>query len=57
MSWGVVVVAAGRGSRMGTEISKQFLLLDHKPIFIHTLKLFKSMEELRNYRAGNRRGM
>ncbi|MHA7967179.1 2-C-methyl-D-erythritol 4-phosphate cytidylyltransferase [Paenibacillus sp. CAU 1782] len=42
--WGVVIVAAGRGSRMGTEESKQYLLLDGKPILVHTLELFQRMD-------------
>lgn len=37
---GVIVVAAGRGTRMGTTESKQYLMLDGKPIFIHTLEAF-----------------
>ncbi|MGG3455810.1 2-C-methyl-D-erythritol 4-phosphate cytidylyltransferase [Paenibacillus rhizolycopersici] len=37
---GVIVVAAGRGTRMGTVESKQYLMLDGKPIFIHTLEVF-----------------
>ncbi|MDO7908375.1 2-C-methyl-D-erythritol 4-phosphate cytidylyltransferase [Paenibacillus sp. JX-17] len=43
---GVVVVAAGRGSRMGTPESKQFLLLQDKPVFIHTLETFAAMPEV-----------
>ncbi|MGM1023377.1 MAG: 2-C-methyl-D-erythritol 4-phosphate cytidylyltransferase [Bacillota bacterium] len=43
---GVVIVAAGRGSRMGTPESKQFLLLRDKPIFIHTLEIFAAMPEV-----------
>ena len=33
-----VVVAGGTGSRMGTEIKKQFLVLENEPILIHTIK-------------------
>ncbi|BBH23972.1 2-C-methyl-D-erythritol 4-phosphate cytidylyltransferase [Paenibacillus baekrokdamisoli] len=44
--WGVVVVAAGRGMRMGTKESKQYLLLQDKPILVHTLELFEGMEEV-----------
>ncbi|BCG61223.1 bifunctional enzyme IspD/IspF [Paenibacillus sp. URB8-2] len=40
-SVGVVVVAAGRGTRMGTEESKQYLLLQGKPIVVHTLEVFQ----------------
>ncbi|WP_425436510.1 2-C-methyl-D-erythritol 4-phosphate cytidylyltransferase [Paenibacillus herberti] len=44
--WGAVIVAAGRGTRMGTAESKQFLELRGKPVLIHTLELFQSMEEI-----------
>ncbi|MBW7477454.1 2-C-methyl-D-erythritol 4-phosphate cytidylyltransferase [Paenibacillus oenotherae] len=44
--WDVIVVAAGRGTRMGTAESKQYLLLEDKPILIHTLQLFEAMEEI-----------
>jgi 2-C-methyl-D-erythritol 4-phosphate cytidylyltransferase len=44
--FGVVVVAAGRGSRMGTVESKQFLLIDHKPILVHTLEIFQNIAEV-----------
>lgn len=37
---GVIVVAAGRGTRMGTKESKQYLMLDNKPIIMHTLEVF-----------------
>lgn len=39
-SVGVIVVAAGRGTRMGTKESKQYLMLDNKPIIMHTLEVF-----------------
>lgn len=45
--WDVIVVAAGRGTRMGTAESKQYLLLQDKPIVIHTLELFEAMEEVK----------
>lgn len=38
---GVIVVAAGKGTRMGTKESKQYLLLQSKPILIHTLEKFQ----------------
>lgn len=41
--WGVVIVAAGRGKRMGTEESKQYLQLGGKPIIVHTLESFQAM--------------
>jgi len=43
--FGVVVVAAGKGLRMGTTESKQFLLLDGKPIIVHTLSVFEHITE------------
>lgn len=42
--WSVVIVAAGRGSRMGTKESKQYLMLADKPVIVHTLELFQRME-------------
>ncbi|MBO7747509.1 2-C-methyl-D-erythritol 4-phosphate cytidylyltransferase [Paenibacillus sp. MWE-103] len=45
-TWGVVVVAAGRGTRMGTPESKQYLLLRDKPILVHTLETFQAMDEI-----------
>lgn len=34
----VIIVAGGSGSRMGSDIPKQFLELDNKPILMHTLE-------------------
>jgi 2-C-methyl-D-erythritol 4-phosphate cytidylyltransferase len=39
----VVVVAAGKGSRMRTHESKQYLELNGKPILVHTLTLFQQI--------------
>lgn len=36
-----IILAAGSGKRMGSEIPKQFLLLDGKPILYYTLKAFE----------------
>ncbi|MFD0716791.1 2-C-methyl-D-erythritol 4-phosphate cytidylyltransferase [Paenibacillus sp. GCM10027626] len=44
--WGVVIVAAGRGTRMGTAESKQYLMLRDKPVIIHTLELFEQIDEV-----------
>ncbi|MEX2459953.1 MAG: 2-C-methyl-D-erythritol 4-phosphate cytidylyltransferase [Paenibacillaceae bacterium] len=46
--FGVVVVAAGKGSRMGSTESKQYLLMDHKPILVHTLEIFQAIDEVSN---------
>jgi len=37
-----IIVAGGSGTRMGSEIPKQFLLLEDKPIIIHTINAFIS---------------
>jgi 2-C-methyl-D-erythritol 4-phosphate cytidylyltransferase len=40
MKQGVVIVAGGTGSRMGTDVPKQYLALDGKPVILHTLERF-----------------
>ena len=39
-----IIFAGGKGKRMGTEIPKQFLEINGKPILIHTLELFQYHE-------------
>lgn len=36
-----IVLAAGRGSRMGTDVPKQFLKIDGKPVLYYSLKVFQ----------------
>lgn len=36
----VVIVAGGSGKRMGAEIPKQFLILNDKPVLLHTIEKF-----------------
>lgn len=36
----VIIVAGGSGSRMGSEIPKQFLQLCGKPVLMHTIQVF-----------------
>ena len=36
-----LVFAAGRGTRMGCDVPKQFLELDGRPVLVHTLELFE----------------
>lgn len=36
----VIIVAGGTGSRMNSELPKQFLMLGDKPIIIHTIQQF-----------------
>lgn len=35
-----IIVAAGQGKRMGTGVSKQYLMLGDKPVVVHTLQAF-----------------
>ena len=43
----VIVPAAGSGSRMGTRVKKQFLLLNGLPVLAHTLRSLEEMPEVR----------
>ena len=43
-----VIVAAGKGKRMGTEISKQFLPLCGKEILAHTVEKFEKAACIRD---------
>jgi 2-C-methyl-D-erythritol 4-phosphate cytidylyltransferase len=43
---GVVVVAAGKGARMGSKESKQYLPLQDKPILVHTLEIFQKITKV-----------
>ncbi len=36
----IIIVAAGRGIRMKSDIPKQFLLIDGKPVLMHTMEAF-----------------
>jgi 2-C-methyl-D-erythritol 4-phosphate cytidylyltransferase len=40
----VIIVAGGSGSRMGTEIPKQFLELCGKPVLMHTISVFHDFD-------------
>ena len=40
----VIIVAGGKGLRMGTELPKQFLLLQGLPVLMHTLNAFFSYD-------------
>ncbi|HEX7056609.1 MAG TPA: 2-C-methyl-D-erythritol 4-phosphate cytidylyltransferase [Bacilli bacterium] len=43
---GAVIVAAGKGVRMGAKASKQFLPLGDKPLFMHALTVFQQLREM-----------
>jgi 2-C-methyl-D-erythritol 4-phosphate cytidylyltransferase len=40
----VIIVAGGSGSRMGSEIPKQFLELCGKPVLMHTIEVFHDFD-------------
>jgi 2-C-methyl-D-erythritol 4-phosphate cytidylyltransferase len=42
----LVLAAAGKGTRMGTAESKQYLLLEGEPILMHTLRTFAALDEI-----------
>ncbi|MCM8711749.1 2-C-methyl-D-erythritol 4-phosphate cytidylyltransferase [Clostridium sp. SYSU_GA19001] len=39
-----IIVAAGKGTRMGANINKQFLHIKNKPVLYYTLKAFESCD-------------
>ncbi|MBP1996453.1 2-C-methyl-D-erythritol 4-phosphate cytidylyltransferase [Paenibacillus eucommiae] len=43
---GVIIVAAGKGSRMRSEESKQYMQLGGRPILVHTLQLFQNIQQI-----------
>ncbi|KPU42657.1 2-C-methyl-D-erythritol 4-phosphate cytidylyltransferase 1 [Oxobacter pfennigii] len=44
LSIGAVVVAAGKGKRMGAEVNKLFLEINNKPVLAYTLEAFESSQ-------------
>ncbi|MCM1989621.1 2-C-methyl-D-erythritol 4-phosphate cytidylyltransferase [Oceanirhabdus seepicola] len=46
MSVGVIVLAAGKGSRMKAGINKQFLEIDEKPILYYSLDVFEKNNKI-----------
>lgn len=41
-----IIVAGGKGERMGGDVPKQYMLLAGKPIIVHTLEKFAQVEEV-----------
>ena len=41
-----LIVAGGKGERMGADIPKQFLLLNDLPVLMHTIKQFSHFEKI-----------
>ncbi|MFP3489927.1 2-C-methyl-D-erythritol 4-phosphate cytidylyltransferase, partial [Staphylococcus sp. SIMBA_130] len=42
MKYSVVIPAAGQGKRMNAGKNKQFIMLEGKPIIVHTMSVFQS---------------
>ena len=40
MKYYALIVAGGSGTRMGESVPKQFLLIDNKPVLMHTIQAF-----------------
>ncbi|MFH0792807.1 MAG: 2-C-methyl-D-erythritol 4-phosphate cytidylyltransferase [bacterium] len=49
MRCSLIVVAGGRGLRVGGDTPKQFLPLAGKPLLLHTLEAFRSIEAIHEY--------
>ncbi|MBQ8148482.1 MAG: 2-C-methyl-D-erythritol 4-phosphate cytidylyltransferase [Lachnospiraceae bacterium] len=41
-----IVLAAGQGKRMNSQVQKQFMLLQNKPVLYYSLKCFQECEEI-----------
>lgn len=44
----IIIVAGGSGTRMGSDIPKQFLEVDNKPILMHTIERFREYSAMLN---------
>lgn len=44
-----VLLCGGTGSRMGAEVPKQFLVVDHKPVIIHTIERIEAAACIKQY--------
>ena len=42
----VIILAGGKGSRMGAEVSKQFILINNKPVLYYTIEKFKKCKNI-----------
>ncbi len=43
-----IILAGGAGKRMGATTNKQFLLINNKPIIVHTLEIFENCRSIDN---------
>ena len=44
----IIIVAGGKGLRMGTDIPKQFLTVEGLPVLMHTIKRFREYSDRLN---------
>ncbi len=42
-----IILAAGSGTRMGTDTTKQWLMLENEPLFIHSLRAFDACRQVK----------
>lgn len=42
----VIILAGGTGSRMGEKMPKQFLIVNDKPVIVHTIEAFEKNESI-----------
>ena len=48
MEKNAIIVAGGKGTRMQSTIAKQFLVLDNKPVLMHTIEAFARFDHTMN---------
>ena len=46
MKQSVIIVAGGKGLRMGSDLPKQFLPVGGKPVLMHTLEAFRKYDAM-----------
>ena len=42
-----IILAAGSGTRMGADITKQWMLLENEPLFVHSLRAFEKCKRVK----------
>ena len=47
----VIIVAGGKGLRMGSDLPKQFLPVGGKPVLMHTLEVFRKYDLAEQHKA------
>ena len=53
MKQSVIIVAGGKGLRMGSDLPKQFLPVGGKPVLMHTLEAFRKYVPVNSRTFGN----